>query len=84
MSTMSVPTRPSFGWRLLYAVPVIGWIAKDIARDVSNVPYAVVILLTALILGFQVWGPVVFTLTALAAVPFMFAFFIYISWPFRS
>ena len=83
MSTMSAPSRPSIGWRLLYAIPLIGWIAKDISRDVSNVPYAAVILLTGLILAFQVWGPVVFTLAALTAVPFMFAFFVYISWPFR-
>lgn len=85
MAMMTAPTAaPSLGWRLFYAVPVIGWIARDIARDVTNLPYAVVILLTTLILAAQVWGPVVFTLTALAAVPFMFAFFIYISWPFRK
>jgi hypothetical protein len=85
MAMMTAPaTRPSLGWRLFYAIPFLGWIARDISRDVSNLPYAVVILLTVLILAAQVWGPVVFTLVALAAVPCMFAFFVYISWPFRK
>ena len=33
MAMMTAPTAaPSLGWRLFYAVPVIGWIARDIAR----------------------------------------------------
>lgn len=74
--------RPALGWRLFYAVPVVGWIARDIARDAENILYAVIILITALVLGAMTWGPVVFTLAALCAVPAMFAFFIYICWPF--
>lgn len=75
--------RPALGWRLLYAVPVVGWIARDISRDAENILYAVVILITALVLGVMQWGPAVLTLAALCAVPVMFAFFIYICWPFR-
>lgn len=77
-------SQPSLGQRLFYAIPVIGWIARDISRDVTNVFYAVVILLTVLVLGAQVWGPVVFTLAALCAVPCMFGFFFWICWPFRK
>lgn len=82
--TMTADTRrPPLGWRLFYAVPVVGWIARDISRDAENILYAVVILITALVLGVTQWGPVVLTLAALCAVPVMFAFFIYICWPFR-
>ncbi len=84
MATFDLPARPSFGLRLVHAVPVIGWMIRDVSRDLSNLPYAVVTLLTLLVLAFQVWGPVVFTLTALCIVPLMFAFFIAISWPFPA
>jgi hypothetical protein len=53
--------------RSLYAVPVFGWIARDIARGPDNLWYALVILLTVLVLAVKTWG-----LVALAAVPVMF------------
>ena len=37
--------------RSLYAVPVFGWIARDIARGPDNIWYALVILLTVLVLA---------------------------------
>ncbi len=83
MTMIADTRRPPFAWRLFYSVPVVGWIARDISRDAENVLYAVVILLTALVLGVMQWGLVVLTLTALCAVPAMFAFFVYICWPFR-
>ncbi len=48
--------RPALGWRLFYAVPVVGWIARDISRDAENILYAVIILITALVLGAMTWG----------------------------
>ena len=77
-------TRPSFGQRLLYGTPVIGRIAREISQDVNNVFYLLVVVLTLEILGFLLWGPVVFTLTALVLVPLMFVFFVVISWPGMS
>ncbi len=78
------PLRPSPGMRLLYALPLIGWFARDIARDTDNAVYAVVVLLTVLILAALKWGVFVFTLAALAAVPLIFLFFVVISWPFGT
>jgi hypothetical protein len=80
--TPTLPARPPLALRLLYAVPLLGWIARDISRDVSNVFYAVVILVTLATLGVMTWGPVVLTMLALACVPLMFVYFVAISWPF--
>ena len=66
----------------LYAIPVIGRMAREIAEDTDNAIYALVILFTILVLAALKWGVVVFTLAALAAVPLVFLFFIVISWPF--
>jgi hypothetical protein len=59
-----------------YAVPVFGWIARDIARGPDNIWYALVILLTVLVLAVKTWGLVALALTALAAVPVMFVLLI--------
>ena len=75
---------PSLALRVLYGIPLIGRIARDIARDVNNVFYLMIVVVTLEILAIQVWGPVVLTLTALALVPLMFVFFVFISWPGRS
>ena len=84
MATPAAPARPSFPMRLLFSLPVIGWFARDIARDTDNAVYAVVVLLTVLILAALKWGVFVFTLAALCAVPVIFLFFVYICWPFPS
>jgi hypothetical protein len=84
MTMLADTRRPPLTWRLLTAIPVVGRIAREISQDAENALYAVIILLTALILAAKTWGVFVFTLAGLAAVPVMFAFFIYISWPFRK
>ena len=83
MTMTATAARPTpLGWRLFFAIPVVGWLARDISRDAENILYAVLIGITALVLAVLQWGPVVLTLAALCAVPVMFAFFIYICWPF--
>lgn len=76
--------RPSLGLRILYGIPLIGQIARDIAKDVNSVFYLLTIIITLEVLAFQIWGPVVFTLTALCLVPTMFLFFVIICWPGRN
>lgn len=83
MTTLTAD-RPSLAMRILYSVPVIGQIARDIAKDVNNVFYLMAIIVTLEVLAFRMWGPVVFTLSALALVPLMFLFFVAISWPGKS
>jgi hypothetical protein len=51
--------------RSLYAIPVFGWIARDIARGPDNIWYALVILLTVLVLAVKTWGLVALALTAI-------------------
>jgi hypothetical protein len=65
--------------RSLYAVPVSGWIARDIARGPDTIRYALAILLTVLVLAVKTWGFVALALTALAAVPVMFVLLIAIT-----
>lgn len=80
--TQTTPSahRPPFVQR----IPVIGRIVREVSQDVNNVFYLLVVFLTVEILGFLVWGPVMFTLTALVLVPLMFVFFVAISWPRNS
>jgi hypothetical protein len=65
--------------RGLYSIPVFGWIARDIARGPDNIWYALVILLTLLVLAVKAWGLVALALGALAAVPVMFVVLIAIT-----
>lgn len=69
---------------LAHRIPLIGRIVREVEQDVNNVFYLLVIVITLEIIGFLIWGPVVFTMTALVLVPLMFLFFIAISWPGRS
>lgn len=75
------PARLPLALRLLYAIPVIGWIARDISRGVENVFYALAIAALALVLAVKTWGLVALTLTALCLVPVMFVLLIAISRP---
>lgn len=81
--TLTTPTvdRPSLGRRILYGIPLIGRIAREVAQDVNNVFYLLVTFITLEVVGFLIWGPVVFTMTALVLVPLMFVFFVVITWP---
>ena len=51
--------------RSLYAVPVLGWIARDIARNPDSIWYALVILLTLSSLGVQ-WTNLAWIVSALS------------------
>ncbi|MFN4129768.1 MAG: hypothetical protein ACK4GC_08120 [Paracoccaceae bacterium] len=82
-TTPSVP-RLTPGQRILFGIPVIGRIAREVSQDVNNVFYLLVVVITLVVLAFWVWGPVAVTLTALLLVPLMFLFFVAISWPGRS
>ncbi|MFN7225407.1 MAG: hypothetical protein ACK4MS_15455 [Paracoccaceae bacterium] len=83
---MTTPTadRPTLSKRILYGLPLIGRIARDISHDVNNVFYLLVVIVAVEVIAFSIWGPVVLTLTALALVPLMFLFFVFISWPGKS
>lgn len=56
-----------------FHIPVLGWIARDIARGGEDtIFYALMIVLLPLVLAIKTWGLVALGLTALAMVPVMF------------
>lgn len=70
----SPPTRQhhSILTRCLRALPIIGWIARDMSKGVDNVFAAILIFVTGVVLAVHVWGIVALALTAVMAVPVMF------------
>ncbi len=75
----SAAARPPIALRVLYALPIIGTMARDISKGVENVPYALMILFTVLVLAVKTWGVVALVMAALATVPVMFVLLILIS-----
>lgn len=67
--------------RALLQIPVLGWIARDVLfGDRDNIWYALVIVLTGLILALSTWGIAALVVTCVALVPVIFATLILISW----
>jgi hypothetical protein len=59
--------------RFLFAIPVIGWILRDLAHDFdANIWYLLVALASLWIIAVATWGLPALYLPALAAVPVMF------------
>ncbi|MEZ5756405.1 MAG: hypothetical protein R3D90_17175 [Paracoccaceae bacterium] len=81
VATTAVAVQPSLASRILHATPVIGHIARDIARDISMIYYVLTILLTLLVLAIQTWGFAALVLSAVAFVPVMFTLLIWITLP---
>jgi hypothetical protein len=65
--------------RRLHSIPVVGWIARDIAQEPESIWYALVILLTVVVLALMTWGIMVLSLAALAMVPVMFVILILVT-----
>lgn len=79
---MSSPamTNPTVS-RPALSIPIVTPISRAIAQDVSVIYYLLTIALTVLVLAIKVWGLPALVLTALAAVPVMFAVLIAIARP---
>jgi hypothetical protein len=74
MTTLTLPERA------LYAVPVIGWILKDVVHgDRANVWWFVVALVSLWIMAILTFGYPAFMLPVLAAVPTAFVLLILIT-----
>lgn len=78
------PIPPATPWpqRALFSIPLIGWIARDIAfRDADNIWYALMIVLTLLILAVSQWGLVAIVVTYVTfVVPAMMALLVRLAW----
>ncbi len=57
---------------LVFRLPLIGVIARDIAREPDSVFYLIVGILSLLIIATVTWGLPVLALSALAMVPVIF------------
>lgn len=64
---------------LFSRLPLVGFVARDIGRDINIVFYLLTILVTALVLAIKTWGLVALAMTALAMVPVMFVVLIAIT-----
>lgn len=71
--------RAPLGLRLLYAIPLLGRIARDIAADKDSIFYALMIFVTMVVLAVKTWGLVALAMSALALVPIMFVLLLMIT-----
>jgi len=66
--------------RLLLAVPVLGWVLRDVLYGTQdNIYYLLVAFVSLWAMAVMVWGIVALTVVALALVPTMFFFLIMIT-----
>ena len=63
----------------LARLPLLGFIARDIGRDVNVIFYLLTIFVTLVVLAVKAWGVVALAMTALAFVPVMFCILIAIT-----
>ncbi len=76
-----IPPATSLPLRLLFAVPLLGWIARDVAfgtRD--NVWYAATILATVWLFAILEFGLAAIVVPYVCAVPAAFAVLIRLAW----
>ena len=71
--------RARLALRFVYALPILGQIARDIATDKENIFYALMIFVTLIILAVNAWGIVALAMSALAMVPVMFTLLLMIT-----
>ncbi|WP_372571075.1 hypothetical protein [Ruegeria jejuensis] len=80
MSNAAVPARLPFWQRLFFAIPVLGWIAKEVAYgDPENIWYAIIAGVSAWGCAIPLFGLPGFYLPALAMVPIIWVVLILIT-----
>jgi len=81
MTLAATPTRPPFWQRLFFAVPVIGWIAKDLLYgDHANVWFAVILFVSLWMISALTFGLPGLYIPAVLLVPVIFVLLICITW----
>ncbi|MBE2275454.1 MAG: hypothetical protein IAE87_04060 [Rhodobacteraceae bacterium] len=81
MSPAADVSAPSSSERMLYRIPIVGFIARTYAQGVNAVFYLLALVVVCLVLAVKIWGLVALTVTGLVLVPVMFAFFVAVSLP---
>lgn len=73
--------RRSLLTRIFFAIPVIGWIARDLTEGGSeNIYYLLVAIFTLLVIAVATWGLQALSLIAVALVPVIFIVLVWITW----
>jgi hypothetical protein len=81
MSVADIPASQPFWLKLLLAVPVIGWVARDLMfGDKDNIWYALVAFVSAWMSAAIVFGLPGLYLPALALVPVCFLLLVVYAW----
>ncbi len=81
MTAASIPARLPFWQRLFFAIPVLGWVARDLAfGDKSNVWYALIGFISLWLSCALLFGAPGLYIPALAMVPVIFVTLIVITW----
>ena len=76
-----IPPRLPLYQRLLFQVPILGWIARDVAfGSPDNAWYAAAIAATAWILAVTTWGLVAFVLPFVIAAPLILLTLAVMAW----
>lgn len=65
--------------RILFSVPVLGWIARDIKNDIVNLYWAAGLFASAWIIAISLFGYAAFILPLLVLVPTVFVVLIIIT-----
>lgn len=81
MSAADIPAPKPVWLRLFLAIPVIGWVARDLLfGDKDNIYYALVAFVSAWMSAALVFGLPGLYLPALALVPVMFLLLVVYAW----
>ena len=81
MTTTELPARHPFWMRLFLAVPVIGWVARDLLfGDKNNIYFALIAFVSAWMCSALVFGLPRLYLPAVALVPVMFILLVVYAW----
>lgn len=81
MTLAATPSKLPFWQRVVFAIPVFGWVAKDITfGDRNNLWFAIIAFVSLWLSSALVFGLPGLYLPALALVPFIFVTLIFITW----
>ena len=81
MTLASTPPRPPLWQRFFFAIPVLGWVARDLLfGDKNNVWFALIGFVSLWLSSALVFGLPGLYLPALALVPVIFVILLFITW----
>ena len=75
-----VPRNLPWYAKLFFAIPVLGWMARDVVFGKSdNIPYAIIAIVSIWAMAIGTWGVVALYLPMVALVPVMFLLLVLIT-----